>query len=66
MPQALDKPASLIQRLVTGTAVARCRNPETGEIEVLLRWAGSAGELHEIWYPETQIYFEKVTTNAAP
>jgi hypothetical protein len=58
MPQAISKPASLIQRLVTGVAVSRCRNPDTGQIEVLLRWTGSQGETHEIWYPQDQIHFE--------
>lgn len=52
------RPASLIQRLVNGTAIAKRANKDTGEKEFLFKWIGYEGETHEIWYPESKLKFE--------
>lgn len=56
--RTIHRQAVLVQRMVEGTAIARRRNTETGTLEYLLRWTGTAGEVHEVWYPERLIKLE--------
>lgn len=60
MMSNIGKSAALIQKLVVGTIVdqRRVRNGLINQTEVLLRWSGSEGESHEIWYPLSQIKLE--------
>lgn len=52
------RPASLVQKLVNGTVIAKRTNKNTGEKEFLFKWIGYEGEIHKIWYPESKLKFE--------
>jgi hypothetical protein len=54
----MNRAAVLVQRLVEGQAIAKRVNKQTGEREFLLRWQGTAGDVHEVWYPESVIKLE--------
>lgn len=51
---SLPKPAQLVQVVFNGEIIAR-RRDQAGKPEYLFRWAGAAGDQHEVWYPEAQI-----------
>lgn len=51
---SLPKPAQLVQVVFTGEIIAR-RRDQAGNREFLFRWAGAAGDQHEVWYPESAI-----------
>lgn len=57
---SIGKSASLIQKLVTGTILAqrKIKDDPNHAKEILLHWTGSNGEVHEIWYPLSQIKIE--------
>lgn len=55
--KTINRVAVLVQRMVEGIAIAKRVNA-AGEREFLLHWEGSAGEVHEQWFPESLIKLE--------
>lgn len=51
----INRTATVVQPLVSGRAVAKRLDPVAQRWEYLIQWTGQAGELHEVWYPETRV-----------
>lgn len=54
----INRSAVVVQRMIACQVVAKRIDPLNQRWEYLARWVGEAGDLHEVWYPETLIKLE--------
>lgn len=54
----MNRTGAVVQRMIEVQLVAKRFDPATLRWEYKARWTGQAGELHEVWYPETLIKLE--------
>lgn len=54
----INRTGVVVQRMVECQIVAKRLDAANQRWEYLARWTGQAGDLHEVWYPETLIKLE--------